>query len=159
MSLPKNSSIKMEKDTCCKIKHYFIALFCRIVMHSLSSKWNHKPAGGSLVQWHHCSGLDYVSILKVPGVASKRIHFNFTALTKCPRVPLWYLYPQSCVLFMLDIKFCTSKTGSESEGGEKKHMVCLQKLHPLPHILSHRLCCLQCGQRERALLCCLVFFS
>lgn len=42
-SVPKSFSIKMEKDICCKIKYYFIALFCRIAMHSLSVSKQVKP--------------------------------------------------------------------------------------------------------------------
>lgn len=67
-------------------------------------------------------------------------------LSPCPRVTLWCLNPQLSVQFMLDIKFCTSKTGSKSEREERKRRVCYQTLHSLSCIPAHGLRCLQHGQ-------------
>lgn len=81
-------------------------------------------------------------------------------LVPCTGLAIWYLYPQLCLLFMLDNKFCTLKLIPRAKWGEKKHGVCYQKLHLLPCILL--LDCAVCRMdrhRDRAFLCFLVSFS
>lgn len=62
-------------------------------------------------------------------------------LDYCPRVTLWCLYPQLSVLFMLGIKFCTFKTGSESWGGEEAESLFSQTALSAAQIAEEALLC------------------
>lgn len=59
---------------------------------------------------------------------------------------------------MINIKFYNFKTNSKSKGGEKKHNICYQKPHLLPHIL-HTNCAVYNRQQEKALFYFLLVFN